>query len=208
MGSNRTPFPFLVNGQQHPAVKSGTHFIHPIYPLVTPFPSLLFFLILFIIIITILSSMYWYSSDYKGVDEIPPGNLQATCYYAAREGNVELVKSILERKPEDLSIQWVMGGAIEENHIDIVDLCLLHGATISEPIMRHVRSMEMLKHLMERKGGKIEHLETTLRTLIPWSQYSYGEKEMRLVRKIFDYAYENSVILDWDRILGNISGTD
>ena len=117
------------------------------------------------------------------------------CCYAAAQGNIGLVKSILDEKPKGLCIDHVMGSAISNNQLEIVDLCFGRGATDLEFNMRHVESVETMKYLIKMHGGEIKYVESSL-------YYSIGQRRMQLSRDILQYARENGVLLNWNEIVG------
>lgn len=88
-------------------------------------------------------------------------NPMEICCHAAKDGNVELVRSILESKSRDVKVKQVMNYAIRGGHIAVMDLCF-HGAKDMEYNMRHVMNLDTMKYLIRMHGGTIRHVESSL----------------------------------------------
>ena len=120
---------------------------------------------------------------------------------AAKRGDIALVRSIIDSRPDGLRINYVMMYAARGGHLNIMDLCIRKGATDFEFSMRNARDMKVIRYVVEKQraskkaSDRIENLESPLYYLI-------AEDDMKFANQILEFAKENNVTLNWDLIVG------
>ena len=121
-------------------------------------------------------------------------DLMSECCRAAEGGDIGTIQSILQSPLSVEHMNKIMLSAAKGGHPNIMKLCAEMGANNFELCMLDAPNMEVVKFIVERKGGEIRNLEYPLSDSIAKNRREFTEQ-------MIQYAEDNKVKLKWNCII-------